>query len=193
MNQRIHAALSQLHRRLFSKQTPDPHNDDNSQVIRVLFVCKANVCRSPIANAVAKRLAEERSLSRSFEFHSAGTLGGLSGAAADPRASTIAARRGYSLADHRARKVALSDFAHFDFLLAMDNDNLASLNKICPPEYAHKTSLFLDALNDSSRTDVPDPYFGSLEGFERVFDLCEAGIDAFLRVHRPFVMKDIEP
>lgn len=147
----------------------------------ILFVCMGNLCRSPIAEAIATDWAARRGLSKRITFASAGTHPPRKGEPADPRARLAGARRGYDLSEHRARRIELADFSRFDRVFAMDRDNLAVLRALCPPVNAARLGLFLEALDDAALTEVPDPYFGGTEGFERVVDVCEAGIEALFR------------
>jgi protein-tyrosine phosphatase len=140
---------------------------------RILFVCMGNICRSPTAEGVARSLAGARGLAAWFEFDSAGTHGYHVGSPPDPRARTAAAQRGYDLSALRARQVAPADFERFDRILAMDRDNLALLRQACPKEERGKLALFLDFSVRFDLDEVPDPYYGGAEGFERVLDLVE--------------------
>ena len=153
---------------------------------RVLFVCMGNICRSPIAEGVVRELAERARLSSLLEVDSAGTHNYHEGELPDQRARKVAARRGYDLSRLRARQVRDQDFIRFDRILAMDHQNLASLRRSCPPEYLSKLGLFLDYANDPSWDEVPDPYYGGIEGFETVLDLCEqAGSGLLDAIFRP--------
>lgn len=149
--------------------------------MKILFVCMGNLCRSPIAEAIAVRRAAELNLPRELRFASAGTYPPRLDAPADARARQVGERRGYDLSAHRTRRVTAADFAAFDLILAMDGDVLARLRSIAPQSSLARVGMFLDALGSAGLTDVPDPYYGNLAGFERVFDLCEAGLDAILR------------
>jgi len=109
-----------------------------------------------------------------IEVDSAGTLAYHAGEQPDPRAKKVAASRGYDLSGMRARRVAEDDFAHFDLVLAMDKQNLAALERVCPEEYLHKLGLFMDYAEDTAQDEIPDPYYGGPDGFERVLDMCES-------------------
>lgn len=155
-------------------------------VIRVLLVCTGNICRSPIAEAVLKALALRAGLNGRVEFDSAGTSSGHAGERADERARKVAAGRGYDLGRFRARPVVEKDFRRFDLILAMDRGNLSELQQRCPEEFKGKISLFLPYAGIQPDEEVPDPYYSSMVGFERVLDLCEAAghrlVRVFLRV-----------
>jgi len=140
---------------------------------RILFVCMGNICRSPTAEGVTRTLAWRRGLADRFEFDSAGTHGYHVGAAPDRRARETAATRGYDLSALRARQVEPDDFDRFDLILAMDGDNLAFLESLCPPEHRGKLRLFLEFARESRVREVPDPYYGGPDGFQQVLDLIE--------------------
>src|SRR3954471_23362395 len=137
--------------------------------MRVLFVCMGNICRSPTAEGVLRRLVREEGLEDRVEIDSAGTGGWHAGAPPDERATEAARRRGLDLAG-AARQVEPADFERFDLILAMDRDNLAELRRLAPDDEARGKLRLL--LGDR---DVPDPYYGGERGFEDVLDLVEAG------------------
>jgi len=151
---------------------------------QILFVCMGNICRSPIAEAVAIRTAEERRVSPFLHFDSAGTHSAHIGEPADPRARQVASRRGYDLSNHRARQVIEKDFERFDAIFAMDRVNIAALRRCCPQPFLPKVQLLLDVFGNGRVTEVPDPYFGNPEGFEFVFDLCESALDRLIEHYR---------
>ena len=140
--------------------------------MRILFVCMGNICRSPTAEGVFRQLLKEAGLEQRVIVDSAGTGDYHVGEPPDERACTTAARRGYDLTGLRARQVSRDDFAKFDYVLAMDIENLRALKRFCPPEYGHKVMLFTEFCSTGACV-VPDPYSGGPEGFERVLDLVE--------------------
>jgi protein-tyrosine phosphatase len=140
---------------------------------RVLFVCMGNICRSPTAEGVFRDMVERAGLADTIHIDSAGTHDYHVGHPPDARAQAAAARRGYDLSKLRARQVADSDFAAFDFVLAMDQHNRSLLLQQCPPEYHAKVRLFLEFAAGEVPLEVPDPYYGDAQGFERVLDLVE--------------------
>lgn len=148
---------------------------------KILMVCAANICRSPIALTVAQHMAQALGRAREFEFESAGTHAQAPSDRPDVRAKAVLEKRGYALGKGRSRRVMAQDFERFDLILAMDSNNLAALERQCPPEYLGKLKLLLAYAPDAGTLDVPDPYFGSLAGFERVLDLCEAGARGLLK------------
>ena len=141
--------------------------------ISVLFVCMGNICRSPIAEGVFRQRVAQAGLERLIEIDSAGTHGYHIGARPDVRAQVAATRRRYDLSGLRARQVTREDIDVFDYVLAMDRDNLAYLNSLGSPDHRKKLQLFLDYATSVNLREVPDPYYGPEEGFELVLDLAE--------------------
>ena len=139
----------------------------------ILFVCTGNICRSPTAEGVFKRFVAEAGLEGRIASDSAGTHGYHVGEPPDPRTQHAASRRGYDLSVLRARQVSLSDFGEFDYLLAMDQGNLLVLQRLCPPQHADRLRLFMEFGADPAVREVPDPYYGGAQGFERVLDMVE--------------------
>lgn len=144
-----------------------------SQQIKVLFVCMGNICRSPTAEGVFKGLVEKAGLTDKISSDSAGTHDYHIGEPPDPRAQCAAQSRGYDLSSLCARQVSRRDFSEFDYVLAMDEANLRQLKRLCPPEHADKLKLFMEFAGDVATREVPDPYYGGSQGFERVIDLVE--------------------
>ena len=141
---------------------------------RVLFVCTGNICRSPTAAGVLRKLVQDAGLAHSIEVDSAGTHDYHIGAAPDPRARRAARVRGYDLTSLRARQVVLADFERFDLLLAMDEAHRAILARMSLPATRHKVRMFLSyATGTHGYSEVPDPYYGTDHGFELVLDLIE--------------------
>ncbi|NDV60840.1 low molecular weight phosphotyrosine protein phosphatase [Puniceicoccales bacterium CK1056] len=139
----------------------------------VLFVCMGNICRSPSAEAIFHAKVEDAGLAQSILCDSAGTIGYHSGNRADARMRKSAAKRGYSL-DSISRQVRPDDFDHFDHIIAMDRENLNDL-KAMQAIHAGKArlSMMCDYSRHHSETEVPDPYYGGDQGFERVLDILE--------------------
>jgi len=146
----------------------------------VLFVCMGNICRSPTAEGVFRKVADEDGVLARFEIDSAGTIAHHEGEPPDRRSAAAARRRGVDLSAQRARQVREDDFARFDHILAMDKDNLADLERSCPDEHRHKVRLFLPLADGLDTDEVPDPYYGGANGFEHVLDLVEAASRALL-------------
>lgn len=145
----------------------------SSEKIRVLFVCMGNICRSPTAQGVFEALLEREGLADRIEVDSAGTHAYHVGEPPDPRAQEAARNRGVELAHQRARRVAESDFLEFHYVVAMDQSNLEDLRALCHPDYEERLHLFMSFAPDYRETDVPDPYYGGRQGFERVLDMIE--------------------
>ena len=139
---------------------------------RILFVCMGNICRSPTAEGVFRKLLQEEAEDLLLEIDSAGTHAYHVGSAPDARSQSAALRRGIDLATQRARQVVREDFERFDLVLAMDEDNYAILVSKCPPQYRDRVKLFLE-FGSTGERNVPDPYYGGETGFERVLDLIE--------------------
>lgn len=142
-------------------------------VYRVLFVCLGNICRSPTAEGIFRKTVEARGLHRAFEIDSAGTGDWHIGAPPDHRARHAAARRGIDLSGLRARQANADDMAVFDYIIAMDHANYASLRRLAGARYRHKVHLFLDLSPGIDRDEVPDPYYGGEQGFDQALDLIE--------------------
>jgi len=144
-------------------------------------VCLGNICRSPTAEGVLRALAQREAPQLALHADSAGTAGYHIGAPPDPRTLAAARRRGYDLSDLRARQVQSADFSDFDLLLAMDEDNLASLRAQAPPGTDQRLKMFLEYAPELGRLDVPDPYYGTAPDFDLVVDLVERGARGLLR------------
>ncbi len=161
-------------------------NTDN--IIRVLFVCLGNICRSPSAEGVFRALVESEGLGDRIKVDSAGTAAYHIGNPPDQRSQDAALRRGVDISRQRARRVAINDFENFDYILAMDSDNLSDLISIRPSADTTRPKLFLDFAPELGRRDVPDPYYGGGNGFEVVLDLIESasrGLLEDIRNHHP--------
>jgi protein-tyrosine phosphatase len=135
--------------------------------MRVLFVCTGNICRSPTAAGVFADLVRRAGLEEAIHVESAGTHDYHVGSPPDLRAQHHARQRGYDLSALRARQVRRRDFAEFDLIVAMDRSHLGILEDNCPPEHRGKLRMLIPG------RDVPDPYYGGPEGFDRVLDLVE--------------------
>lgn len=145
----------------------------NNHKISVLFVCMGNICRSPTAQGVFRKLLEEEGLSELIGVDSAGTHAYHVGNSADRRAQATAISRGLDISDLRARQARADDFHAFEYVIAMDEENFVSLQEICPAAMEERLYLFLDFAPDLNEREVPDPYYGGEQGFERVFDMVE--------------------
>lgn len=148
--------------------------------VSVLFVCMGNICRSPTAEGVFRHLVDDAGLGERVHADSAGTHAYHVGNSPDHRAVKAAERRGYSLTGIHARRVNTMDFETFDFIVAMDDENLMNLRDMAEPEYHNKIQLFLEFSESVELREVPDPYYGGSSGFERVLDLVENASQALL-------------
>lgn len=144
-------------------------------MVKVLFVCTGNICRSPTAEGVFRHLVEEAGLSHRIAADSAGTHGYHVGEPPDPRTRQAAKARGIDLSGLRARKLVAADFTAFDHILALDHGHLAHIRRVAPPSATAAVALFLP-----DGREVPDPYYGDGAHFEEVLDLCERGARALL-------------
>ncbi|HNQ57849.1 MAG TPA: low molecular weight protein-tyrosine-phosphatase [Candidatus Desulfobacillus denitrificans] len=142
-------------------------------MIRVLFVCLGNICRSPTAEGVLKKMIKDKEIESFIKVNSAGTHGYHVGEPPDPRTCEAALRRGIDLSGLRARKVLPADFEKFDLLLAMDRSNLDQLKRGSRPEHHRKLGLFMSYATRFATEEVPDPYYGGEGGFELVLDMAE--------------------
>lgn len=147
----------------------------------ILFVCMGNICRSPTAEGVFRDKVRQAGLTNKVQIDSAGTHGYHVGNPPDGRAQEAANKRGYDLSDLRGRQVSAADFEKFDYILAMDKDNLALLRKQCPPHLQHKVRRLLSFSTRFPNLDVPDPYYGGRSGFDQVLDMVEDAADGLIK------------
>lgn len=142
-------------------------------MVRVLFVCMGNICRSPTAEGVFRHLVDSASLTQHIHIDSAGTHAYHIGNPPDERSQAAAHKRNIDLSKQRARKVSSQDFSDFDYVLAMDNSNMLELQHIVPAGARTQPGLFLSFAQQTRIREVPDPYYGGAHGFEQVLDLVE--------------------
>ncbi|WP_111929113.1 low molecular weight protein-tyrosine-phosphatase [Paraburkholderia bryophila] len=160
------------------------------KTVSICFVCLGNICRSPTAEGVMRRLVDEAKLSERILIDSAGTGDWHIGQAPDERAQQAAGRRGYELAALRGRQIAPADFERFDLLIAMDDKNVAALRQVSAPAQREKIRLLMEFVPETDTRwggarEVVDPYFGGAEGFEQVLDQCEAACRGLIAALRP--------
>ncbi|MHB1117091.1 low molecular weight protein-tyrosine-phosphatase [Sideroxydans sp.] len=148
--------------------------------VGVLFVCMGNICRSPTAEAVFSHCVEKAGLADVIHIDSVGTHDYHIGDAPDPRTQQAAKRRGYEMSGLRGRQVEVGDFARFDYVLAMDEANLSNLQRLRPRDAQSQLGLFLEFAEHHSEREVPDPYYGGGDGFERVLDMVEDAAEGLL-------------
>jgi protein-tyrosine phosphatase len=149
-------------------------------MVRVLFVCMGNICRSPTAQGVFAHLVESQGLTSLIQIDSAGTHAYHVGEPPDVRATQAAKKRNIELGSQRARRVTGDDFLDFDYVLAMDRNNYDDLISLCPTEHQSKLYLFLEFATGLGEDEVPDPYYGGITGFERVLDMIERASQGLL-------------
>lgn len=150
-------------------------------MVKVLFVCMGNICRSPTAEGVFRHLVQQAGLEHRIQIDSAGTHAYHVGEPPDARATAAARERNIDLTDQRARKVEAEDFERFDYILAMDSSNFTDLKYLVDHAAKHeKLFLFLDFAANPDTHEVPDPYYGGADGFEHVLDLVHAASEGFL-------------
>ena len=149
-------------------------------MVRVLFVCTGNICRSPTAEGVFRALVEAAGLTGRIEVDSAGTIAYHAGEPPDERTQATALGRGIDLSRQRARQIEDADFGRFDYLVALDLSHHRRLIELCPPDQGHRIRMLMDFAPECGIREVPDPYYGGTGGFDRVFDLVEAGATGLL-------------
>lgn len=140
---------------------------------RLLFVCLGNICRSPMAEGVFRRVAEDEGVLHLFDIDSAGLGDWHVGQAPDTRAQAASQNRGIDISGQSARQIAPADYDRFDMLLAMDGSNYQELIQLAPSDARHKIRRFLDFAPQLGTQDVPDPFYGGREGFDHALDLIE--------------------
>ena len=145
--------------------------------IGILFVCTGNICRSPTAHGLFEKLIAQRRMSHRFHVDSAGIEDYHVGSAPDSRSIKAAQARGIALAHMRARQLSRNDYTDFDVLIAMDKGHLRQLQRQMPADLPNppRIALLMDFVPGQEGADVPDPYYGGPQDFERVLDLVEAG------------------
>ena len=153
--------------------------------ISVLFVCAGNICRSPTAEGVFRRMVEKAGLGRRVHIDSASTIAFHIGEGPDPRSQKAARNRGIDLSDLRARQFNRCDFDTFDFLIALDRSHLKTLEEQVPENCDATLRLLMDYDPRSTIEDVPDPYYGDPSGFDDVLNLIERAAAGLLQeIHR---------
>ena len=149
--------------------------------IKVLFVCMGNICRSPTAEGCFRKHLANNDLLNRFEVDSAGTIATHAGEQPDPRSRATASSKGIDLSFIKARQVVAGDFHLFDYIIAMDSDNLNNLKRLQDNNSTAKLSLLLSWDDNTDVSDVPDPYYGGSSGFEDVFNLLDRATLAFIK------------
>jgi protein-tyrosine phosphatase len=145
----------------------------------VLFVCMGNICRSPTAEGVFRKLVSDAGRDSKFSVDSAGTIGYHSGDMADRRMRSAAQERGYNL-ESRARRIESADFDRFDLIVTMDEANFRDVQEMNPGAGARVVRM-CDYCEEHEETEVPDPYYGGEAGFHKVIDILEDACGNLLR------------
>ena len=153
---------------------------NNKEKVSVLFICMGNICRSPTAEVVFRHYVERAGLSENIVIDSAGTHDYHIGSSVDSRTQRAAQQRGYDMSNLHGRQVEAADFRRFDYVLAMDHGNLAVLQNLTPKDGDTQPQLFLEYARYHAEREVPDPYYGGADGFERVLDLVEDAAQGLL-------------
>lgn len=148
--------------------------------VKILFVCMGNICRSPTAEGVFRHKIKEAGLDDLIHIDSAGTHAYHVGEPPDARAQKAAMKRSVDLSKQRARRVKSQDFEEFDYVIAMDVNNEADMQSVCPEGLEEKIHLFLKFASNTRTVEVPDPYYGGGNGFEIVLDLVEDAADGLI-------------
>lgn len=148
--------------------------------VKVLFVCLGNICRSPMAEGVFRHAVSAAGLDHRIEIDSAGTHAYHVGEPPDTRAQATAFAAGIDISGLRGRQATVEDLRGFDYILAMDSENLGNLRRICPEDATHKVRLFMDFAPHHPEREVPDPYFGGAAGFNRVLDMVKEAAHGLL-------------
>jgi protein-tyrosine phosphatase len=149
-------------------------------MMKILFVCMGNICRSPTAEGIFRKLLQKKRQEGAFVLKSAGTHGYHVGEPPDPRTQRAAAARGYDLSEMRAKKITVQDLAGFDLILAMDKAVRDNLYDMTRSEARHKIRLFMDYARHHDDDEVPDPYYGLGYGFDVVIDMVEDAAEGLL-------------
>lgn len=165
----------------FLKSKKVPVSD--TKMVRVLFVCTGNICRSPTAHGVFQSLVDEQGLGDQVLVDSAGTHSYFKSSQPDLRSQAAAKGHGVKLSGLRSRKLVSDDFLKFDFLLAMDCSNYESIQLLQPEAPRAKIAMMLEYSEKYSQLEIPDPYYGD-DGFELVFDMVADASAGLLRAIR---------
>ncbi|MCP4089326.1 MAG: low molecular weight phosphotyrosine protein phosphatase [Gammaproteobacteria bacterium] len=148
--------------------------------IKILLVCTENICRSPMAQGILSQLLESEGLGRRCRVDSAGTHVSQAGSRPDQRAQRVAQTHNIDLSGMRARQIRKGDYSSYDYIVAMDQHNLEALRKSCPEANAETLCLLVDFAQELKLQEVPDPYYGNVAGFVRVFEILDAGLRGLL-------------
>ena len=150
-------------------------------MINILFVCMGNICRSPSAEGFFAHALKQSDYSKRVSIDSAGTHGYHVGHGPDPRAVDTAANFDVDIGHLRSRKVSTSDFHNYDLIVAMDRSNLADLQRIQPTDSAASLKMMMEYHPEGHPGEVPDPYYGGMDGFTYMCELLEAATTGLLK------------
>lgn len=151
----------------------------NSQ--KILFICMGNICRSPSAEGVFRKILSDRNLHQEIQADSAGTEGWHTGSAPDKRAQHAASQRGIDISGLRARQVIAEDLEFYDLIIVMDHENQSRMRHLAGEQHGHKIRLLLEYSERFSDTEVPDPYYGGDHGFDLVLDMIEESCEQLIQ------------
>lgn len=157
--------------------------------IAILMVCRHNICRSPLAEGLLVHGLKARGMQRMVKVDSAGTHVGITGQRTDERARKVAGMFGVKLKRGRSRQVVARDFEKFDYILAMDQDNYQDLLQICPDEFTYKVALVRSFCPETQQPEIPDPFYGSLKGFENTYELLDSAVAGLIDELRENVLR----
>jgi protein-tyrosine phosphatase len=165
----------------------------NSMQKKVLFICLGNICRSPTAEAVFRKLIHKKNLSELLDCDSAGISSYHEGQEADPRMRKIAQARGYTINSIARGVIIPDDFEIFNYLIVMDESNFENLTRM-DKEKAHTQKIFRmrDFCKASHPEEIPDPYYGKTDGFEEVLDLLEDACEGLLEKIHKDILKEFQ-
>ena len=159
--------------------------------IGILFVCTANLCRSPTAEGVFRSLATKAGLVEAFEIDSAGTGASHVGQPPTPAAIDVAAARGYDISGIRARQITGEDIERFDYVLGMTRGHLAEMRWLAPRDLADKPQLLMNYAPPLGILDIPDPFGGTTDDYERAIGMIESATRGLLARLTPQVKRAI--
>lgn len=162
-------------------------NPENSKTMSVLFICTANVCRSPMAHGIFQDMVLRLGLQQHILVDSAGTNASSTAKAPEPRALRVASLEGYRLNHLRSRQLVVEDFERFDYIVCMDNTHLEKANALADGNYQGTLKVLMEYAQGLDISDIPDPYYGGITDFKRSLTLVEIGcfglIEAIVKKH----------
>lgn len=154
-------------------------------MISILFVCMGNICRSPLAEGAFRALVDSQNLADKFHLDSAGTIGYHAGSPPDKRSIAAAKAKEIDITNQRSRRVSDEDFINFDLIIVMDRDNERDLLGRCPDDHKDKIQLFLPFISRSPLKEMPDPYYGRDEDFDKCLDIAQQASIGLLEALKP--------